>query len=145
MKQKTEHTDTRKQISVKIRNTHLHLWAWFGRRGERSHQDQRVSSSCSCVEGHRTTKPRNKGRNGLQKEKDRERRRRREDDRGRNVLVKAESTRSKNSNTVRIPYMCGNEISVCSVSRKTQQKTETVAPAFRHTLYLLNIWPAHGS
>lgn len=45
--------------TLKFRNTHLHLWAWFGRRGERSHQGQRLSSSCSCVDGHRTTKPRN--------------------------------------------------------------------------------------
>lgn len=53
-------------ISEKMRNTHLHLWAWFGSRGERSRQGQRLSSSCSWVEGHRTTKPRNR-RNGLQR------------------------------------------------------------------------------
>lgn len=135
-------------ISEKIRNTHLHLWAWFGSRGERSRQGQRLSSSCSWVEGHRTTKPRNREEWTAERESRRGggkriiRRRKREkcfSEGWRHLCL-------KNSNIVRIPYKCVNGVLFALRAEKhSKRQRHTVAPAFRHTLYLLNIWPAHGS
>lgn len=83
-----------------------HLWAWFGSRGERSRQGQR--SSCSWVEGHQTTKPRNREEWTADREKARGGGKRIMRGRERDFREERGHHCLKNSNIVRIPYKCVN-------------------------------------
>lgn len=141
----------RAHFREKIRNTHLHQWAWFGSRGERSRQGQRLSSSCSWVEDHRTTKPRNREEWTAERHMERRREEKNKEERGgdREGRCFSEEWRHlclKNSNVVRISYKYVNRVVFALRGEKhSKRQRRTVAPAFRHTLYLLNIWPVHSS
>lgn len=102
----------------KPKDTHLNLRAWFGRRGERSHQGQRWCSSCSCVESHRTTEPRSREKRTAEKE-------RRSGSREENKKCFSEDTPAWKATTqceYRTSVSTGG--CVCSASRKAQQETE---------------------